>query len=72
MAKGKLKNLTNRNQDHSASSEPRTPTTTSPEYPITPEKHYTDLKSYLIMVVEDFKKNVNTHLKKFKRTLLNR
>jgi hypothetical protein len=30
MAKGKLKNLTNRNQDHLASSEHRAPTTVSP------------------------------------------
>jgi dsDNA-specific endonuclease/ATPase MutS2 len=33
MVKGKLKNLTKRNQDHSPSSEPSTPTSASPEYP---------------------------------------
>jgi chromosome segregation ATPase len=63
MAKGKCKNLTNRNQEHWASSEPSTPTTTSPGYPNTPEKQDTDLKSYLMMVVEDFKKNINNSLK---------
>jgi hypothetical protein len=38
MAKGKRKNLTNRKQDHSPSSEPRTPTSASPGHPNTPEK----------------------------------
>jgi hypothetical protein len=38
MAKGKRKNLTNRKQEHWASSEPSTPTTTSPRYPSTPKK----------------------------------
>jgi hypothetical protein len=54
MAKGKCKNLTNRNQEHSASSEPSTPTTVSPRYPNTLEKQDSDLKSYLMMLVEDF------------------
>jgi hypothetical protein len=63
MAKGKHKNLTNRNQDHSASSEPRTPTTASPGYPNTLEKQDSDLKSYLMMLVEDFKKVINNLLK---------
>jgi hypothetical protein len=38
MAKGKCKNLTNRNQDYMASSEPSSPTTASPGYSNTPEK----------------------------------
>ena len=63
MAKGKRKNLTNRNQDHSPSSEPSTPTSASPGYPNTPEKQDSDLKSYLMMVVEDFKKGINNSLK---------
>jgi hypothetical protein len=64
MAKGKRKNLTNRKQEHWASSEPSTPTTTSPGYPNTPEKQDADLKSYLMMVVEDFQKGTNNSLKK--------
>jgi hypothetical protein len=44
MAKGKCKNLTNRNQEPWASSEPSTPTTKSPGYPNTPEKQDGDLK----------------------------
>jgi hypothetical protein len=63
MAKGKCKNLTNRNQDHSLSSEPSTPTSASPGYPNTPEKQDSDLKSYLMMLVEDIKKGINNSLK---------
>jgi hypothetical protein len=63
LVKGKLKNLTNRNQDHSASSEPSTPNTVSPEYLNTPEKQDSDLKSYLMMLLEDFKKDINNSLK---------
>jgi hypothetical protein len=63
MAKGKRKNLTNRNQDHSASSEPSTPTTVSPENPNIAEKQDSDLKSYLMLLVEDFKKGINNSLK---------
>jgi hypothetical protein len=44
MAKGKLKKLTNRNQDHSKSSEPGKPTTVIPEYPNTPENQDSYLK----------------------------
>jgi hypothetical protein len=35
----------------------------SPGYPNTPEKQDKDLKSYLKMVVEDFKKGINNSLK---------
>jgi septal ring factor EnvC (AmiA/AmiB activator) len=63
MAKCRLKNLTNRNQDHSASSESSTPTSASPGYPNTPEKLDPDLKAYLMMMVEDIKKNFNNSLK---------
>jgi hypothetical protein len=54
MVKGKLKNLTKRNQEHWKISEPSTPTKMSPGYPNTPEKQDAGLKSYLMMVVEDF------------------
>ena len=63
MAKGKHKNPTNRNQDHSSSSEPRTPTLPSPGHPNTPEKVDLDLKAYLMMMVEDIKKEFNNSLK---------
>jgi hypothetical protein len=63
MAKGKCKNLTDRNQKHWVSSEPSTPTTTSLEYPSTPEKQDAYLKSYFMMVGEDLKKGINNSLK---------
>jgi hypothetical protein len=72
MVKGKHKNLTIRNQEHWASSEPSMPTTTSPGYPRTPEKQDADLKSYLMMVVEDLKKDFNNSLKKYRRPVLKR
>jgi hypothetical protein len=63
MAKGKLKNLTNENQDHSPSSEHSTPTSPSPGHPNTPEKLDLDLKAYLMMMVEDIKKDFNNSFK---------
>ena len=63
MVKGNHRNLTNRNQDYLASSEPSSPTTASPRYPNTPEKQDVDLKSYLMMLIEDFKKVINNPLK---------
>jgi hypothetical protein len=63
MAKGQRKNLTNRNQDYLPSSEPGIPTTASPGYPNTPEKQDSDLKSYLMILVEDCKKDINNYLK---------
>jgi hypothetical protein len=63
MAKGRCKNLTNRNQDHSPSSEPSTPTSASPGYPNTREKQDPDLKAYLMKMVEDIKKDFNNSLK---------
>jgi hypothetical protein len=63
MAKGKSKNLTNRNQDHSPSSECSTPTSPSPGHPNIPEKLDPDLTAYLMMMVEDIKKDFNNSLK---------
>ena len=63
MAKGKRRNLTNRNQDHSPSPEPSTPTSPSPGNPNTPENLDLDLKAYLMMMVEDIKKDFNKSLK---------
>jgi hypothetical protein len=69
MAKGKYKDLTNRNQEHWASSEPSMP---GPGYFNTLKKQDTDLKSYLRMVTEVLRGALITHLKKYRRTLLNR
>jgi hypothetical protein len=67
MVKGKNKNLTNRNQDHPPSSEHSTPTPTTPGHPNTPEKLNPDLKAYLMMMVEDIKKDFNNSLLKKQR-----
>jgi hypothetical protein len=63
MVKGNHKNLTKRNQDHSASSDPSVPTTVSPGYPNAPEIQDADLKSYLMMLAENFEKGINNSLK---------
>jgi hypothetical protein len=63
MAKGKGKNLTNRNKDHSPSSERSTPTLPSPGHPNTPKKIVPDLKAYVMVMVEDIKKDFNNSLK---------
>ena len=63
MAIGKRKNLTNRSQDHSPSSECNTPTPPSPGHLNTPEKLDPVLKAYLMMMVEDIKKGFNNSLK---------
>jgi hypothetical protein len=70
MVKGKCKNLTNRNQNRSPSSEPSTPTLLSPGNPKTPEQLDLDLKAYIMMMVEDIKKDFNNSLKEYRRTLL--
>jgi hypothetical protein len=59
MAKGKCKNLTNRNQDNLSSSECSTPNSASPGYTNTTEKLDLDLKTCLMMMVEDIKKDIN-------------
>ena len=71
MAKGKDKIITNRNQGNMIPSEPSSPTTANPGYPNTWAKQELDLKSHLIMLIEDFKKNI-TPLKKYKRTWVDR
>jgi hypothetical protein len=55
MAKGKHKNPTNRNQDHSPSSERSPPTPPSPGHPNTTENIDPDLKKFLMMMIEDIK-----------------
>jgi SMC interacting uncharacterized protein involved in chromosome segregation len=63
MERGKYKNISNKNQGYLASSEPSSPTTASPGYPNTPEKQDSDLKSHLMMMIENFKKDINNSLK---------
>jgi hypothetical protein len=63
MVGGKHKNRSNRNQGYLASSEPKSPIIVSPGYPNTLEKQDSDLKSLLIMMIEDIKKDINNSLK---------
>ena len=72
MAKGKCKNPTNRNIDHSPSSKRSTPTPPSPGHPNTPEKIVPDLKSYLMMMVEDIEKDFNNSLKEIQENTAKR
>jgi hypothetical protein len=61
MAKGRHKNITNKNQDHLPSSEPSTPNSASPGHPNTLKNIDPDIKAYLMMMVEDIKKDLITH-----------
>jgi hypothetical protein len=71
MTKGKRKNLTNRNQDHSPYPIPSTPTSPSPGHTNTPEKLDLDLKEYLMMTEGTSRRTLITHSMKYRRTLLN-
>jgi hypothetical protein len=46
-----------------APSEPSTLTTASPGYPNLPENHVVDIKSYLVKIIESFKKDINSSLR---------
>jgi hypothetical protein len=72
MVKGKCKNLTDRNQGYLTSLELSTPTTASPGYPNTLEKQDLDLKSYLMILVEDFRKDISNSLKEIWENTENR
>jgi hypothetical protein len=73
MAQGKHKNISNRNQDYLTSSEPCSSPITSPGYTITPVKQDLNLEIYLmVMMIEDFKKDIKTPLKTYSRKQVNR
>jgi hypothetical protein len=59
LARGKGKNINKRNQGYFAPSEPGPAITASPGYSNTPEKQDFDLKSLLMMMIEDFRKVIN-------------
>jgi hypothetical protein len=58
MAGGKHKKRSNRNQGYLASSEQNSPIIASSGYTITPEKQDMDIKTLLLMMMEDFKKEI--------------
>jgi hypothetical protein len=63
MAGSKHKNISNRNQGYLASSKHNSPTIASPGYTFTLEKQDSDLKSLLMTMIEDIKKDINNSLK---------
>ena len=63
MAKGKRRNVTNRNQGIMAASEPNYPTIASPGYPNIQEKQELDLKALVRMLLEEHMKDINKSLK---------
>jgi hypothetical protein len=63
MAGGKHRNISNRKQSYLASAEPNSPTIARPGYPNTLEKQDSYLKSLLVTMIEDFKKDINKSLK---------
>ena len=69
MAKGKCKNITNRNQGNMAPSEPSSQTKASTRYANTLEKQDLDLKSYLMMLTENFKKEISNGIKEMKENM---
>jgi len=64
MARGKHRNPSNRNQGYMASLEPISPSKANTDYSNTPEKQDLDLKSHLIMMMEDFKKDIKNSITK--------
>jgi hypothetical protein len=67
----KHKNRSNRNKEYLASSKPNSPTIASPRYTITLEKQDMDLKSLLMMMMEDYKKEINNSLKEIQENTSN-
>jgi hypothetical protein len=67
LAEGKLKIISNRNQGYLASSEPNSPTIASPGYTITQENQDSDLKSLLMMMIEDINNSIKEIQKKGKQ-----
>jgi hypothetical protein len=71
MAGGKHKNRSNRNQGYLALSEPNSPTIASPGYTITPEKQDMDLNSFFMIMMEDYRKEINNSLKEIQENTYN-
>ena len=65
--RGKHKNISSKNQGYLAPTEPRSPTIANSVYIITIGKQESDLKSLLMKMIEDFKKDRI----KYRRTQVN-
>jgi len=76
MARVKHRNRSNIIQIYLSSSEKSFPTKANNGYSKTPQKQDLDLKSHLMMTIEDFKKDIKRYrntseLKKYRRTQVN-
>ena len=69
MMKDKSKNISSRNQGYLASSEPSSPTTVNSGYLNTPEKQDSDLRLHLMVMIEEFKKDINNSLKEIQENI---
>jgi hypothetical protein len=67
--RGKDKNISKRNQGYLALSELSCPITGSPGYPKTPEKEDSDSKSDLIMMIQNFKEDINNYIKEIQENM---
>jgi hypothetical protein len=63
MVRGKLKIISNKNQCHEAPTEPSSLSKASPGYHNTPEKQDFELKFHFMMMIENFKEDINNSLK---------
>jgi hypothetical protein len=72
MVEGKHKNRSQRNYGCMETSEPDSPTIASTEYTIIPEKQDMDPKPLLMMMMENYKKDINNSLKKNQENTGNR
>ena len=70
MVRGKGKDISNKNQGYLALLKPSSPTTASPGYSNTVEKQDSDLKPHHMMMIEDFKKDINNSLKEIQFLLM--
>jgi predicted phage gp36 major capsid-like protein len=64
MVRGTHKNINDRSQCNLAPLEPSSLTIASPRFPNTPEKQDSELKSHFRKMIEAFKEDINTSLKK--------
>ena len=69
MAKGTRRNITNKNQGNIAASEPNAPLAACPGYTNTPEKQDMDLKSLVMMLLQDHMKDINKSLKEIQEKM---
>ena len=71
MSRGKVKNISNRKQGNMATPECNIFTIGSPDYAITLEKQDSNLKSLLLMMIEDIKENINNSLQEIQENTVN-